>query len=55
MKVKDMDEGIFLKTLSKGLFRRFNGKFSKNNTIIIDDGPMKHILNDFKIVLFPVS
>ena len=55
MKVKGIYKDIFLKTLSKGLVHRFNGKFTKNNTIIIDDNPVKHILNDFKNVLLPVS
>ena len=55
MKVKGTHKDIFLKTLSKGLFTKFNGKFRKKNTIIIDDSPMKHILNDSKNVLFPVS
>ena len=41
--------------MSKGLFTKFNGKFRKNNTIIIDDSPMKHILNDSENVLYPVS
>ena len=55
MKVKGTHKDIFLKTLSKGLFTKFNGKFRKNNTIIIDDSPVKHILNDLENVLFPVS
>ena len=52
MKVKGTHKDIFLKTLSKG---QFNGKFRKKNTIIIDDSPVKHILNDSENVLFPVS
>ena len=44
-----------MKTLSKGLFCRFNGKFTKGNTIIINDNPVKHILNDSENVLLPVS
>ena len=55
MKVKGMHKDIFLKTLSKGLFSRFNGKFTKENTIIIDDSPVKHILNAPENVLLPVS
>ena len=46
MKVKGTHKDIFLKTLSKGLFAKFNEKFRKKNTIIIDDSLMKHILND---------
>ena len=55
MKVKDMHKDIFLKTLSKGSFRRFNGKFTKDNTIIIDNSLVKHILNNSENVLLPVS
>ena len=55
MKVKGTHKDIFLKTLSKGLFTKFNGKFRKNNTIIIDDNLVKHILNDSENVLFPMS
>ena len=55
MKVKGTHKDIFLKTLNKGLFTKFNGKFRKNNTIIIDDSPVKHILNDSENVLFSVS
>ena len=54
MKVKGTHKDIFLKTLSKDLFAKFNGKFRMKNTIIIDDSPVKHILNDSKNVLFPV-
>ena len=55
MKVKGTHKDIFLKTLSKGLFAKFYGKFRKKNTIIIDDSLVKHILNDSENVLFPVS
>ena len=55
MKVKGTHKDIFLKTLSKGLFAKINGKFIKKNTIIIDDSPVKHILNDSENVLFLVS
>ena len=55
MKVKGTHKDIFLKTLSKGLFTKFNGKFKKKNTIIIDDSPVKHILNDSENILFPAS
>ena len=55
MKVKGTHKDIFLKTLSKGLFSRFNDKFTKENTIIIDDSPVKHILNAPENVLLPVS
>ena len=55
MKVKGTHKDIFLKMLSKCLFHRFNGKFTKDNTIIIDDNLVKHILNDSKNVLLPIS
>ena len=55
MKVKGTHKDIFLKTLSKGLICRFNSKFTKGNTIIIDDSPVKHILNALENVLLPVS
>ena len=55
MKVKGTHKDIFLKTLNKGLFTKFNGKFRKKNTIIIDDSLVKHILNNSENVLFPVS
>ena len=32
-----------------------NGKFTKENTVILDDNPIKHILNDSKNVLLLVS
>ena len=54
MKVKNIHKDIFMKTLSKGLFTKFNEKFRKNNTIIIDDSPVKHILIDSENVLFLV-
>ena len=43
-----------MKTLSKDLFTKLNGKFKKNNKIIIDDSPEKHILNDLENILFLV-
>ena len=55
MKVKGTHKDIFLKTLSKRLFGRFGGKFTKENTLVIDDSPVKHILNNSKNVLLPVS
>ena len=55
IKVKGTHKDIFLKTLSKGSFTKFNGKFTKNNTIIINNNPVKHILNDSENVLFPMS
>ena len=37
MKVKGMQKDTSLKTLNKGLFDNFNDKFTKGNTIIIDN------------------
>lgn len=36
---------IFLKTLSKHLFNSFGGLYSSANTLVIDDSPVKHMLN----------
>ena len=55
MKVKGTHKDIFLKTLSKRLFGRFGGKFTKENTLVIDDSLVKHILNDSENVLLPIS
>ena len=55
MKVKGAHKDIFLKALSKRLFGRFGGKFTKKNTLVINDSPVKHILNDSENVLLPVS
>ena len=55
MKIKGTYKDIFLKMLSKGLFGRFNGKFTKENTLVIDDSPVKHVLNDLENVLLQVS
>ena len=55
IKVKDTYKDIFLKTLSRGLFGKFDGKVTKENTTIINDSTVKHLLNDSKNVLIPVS
>ena len=55
MKIKGTHKDIFLKMLSKGVFHIFNGKFTKDNTIIFNDSPVKHILNDSENVLLLVS
>ena len=55
MKVKGTYKDIFLKTLSKGLFGRFNGKFTKENSLVINDSLVKHILNNLGNVLLLVS
>ena len=55
MKVKGTHKDIFLKTLSKQLFNKFSGKFTKENIIIINNSLVKHIPNNSKNVLLPVS
>ena len=55
MKVKDTHKDIFLKTLNTSLFSRFNGKFTKENTIIVDNSLVKHILNNSENFLLPAS
>lgn len=46
LKVKNSDKEVFLKTLSRDVFSKYSRFFSKENTIIIDDSPYKHVLND---------
>ena len=54
VKVKGTHKDIFLETLSKGVFTKFHHKFMKNNIIIINNSPVKHILNNLENVLFLV-
>ena len=54
MKVKDTNKDIYLKILSKDLFNKFNSEFTIENTTIIDDSQVKHIVNDSENVLQPV-
>jgi hypothetical protein len=44
--MKGTNKDIFLKTLKKYLFYKYGGRYNKENTIVIDDTPVKHILND---------
>ena len=53
MKVGGTSKDIFLKSLSKRLFPHFSGRYSPQNTIIIDDSPVKHILNSKANVVIP--
>ena len=55
MKDNNIHKDIFLKTLNKGVFTKFNDKLTKKNTIIVDDNPVKYILNNYKNVLLLVS
>jgi len=50
IKVPNMDKDIFLKVLSKGIFKKFDGKFIEENTIIFDDNLVEHIFNKLKNV-----
>jgi hypothetical protein len=45
MKVKGTKKDLFLKSVQKHLFSSFGGRYSADNTIIVDDSPMKHVLN----------
>jgi hypothetical protein len=53
LKVKGTEKDLFLKTLQKQLFRTFGGRYSADNTIIVDDSPMKHVLNPAENVILP--
>jgi hypothetical protein len=45
MKVKGTKKDLFLKSVQKHLFSNFGGRYSTNNTIVVDDSPVKHLLN----------
>lgn len=45
MKEVGTQKDIFLKTLSSHLFDRYDGMYTRENTLIIDDSPIKHMLN----------
>ena len=45
MKVPGTNKDVFLKTLKKHLYNNFNGRFKADNTIIVDDSAIKHVLN----------
>jgi hypothetical protein len=45
MKVKGTKKDLFLKTIQKHLFSSFRGRYSAENTIVVDDSPVKHVLN----------
>ena len=45
MKVKGTKKDLFLKMLQKHLFSSFRGRYSIDNTIVVDDSPVKYILN----------
>ena len=45
MKEVGTQKDIFLKTLSNHLFNSFDGHYTPANTLVIDDSPIKHMLN----------
>ena len=45
MKEVSTQKDIFLKTLSNHLFNSFDGRYTSVNTLVIDDSPIKHMLN----------
>ena len=45
MKEVGTQKDIFLKTLSNHLFNSFDGRYTPANTLVIDDSPIKHMLN----------
>ena len=45
MKLKETKKELFLKTFQKHLFSSFGGRYSADNTIVVDDSLVKHILN----------
>jgi hypothetical protein len=55
MKVKGTKKEVFMKTIQKYLFSSFRGRYSAENTIIVNDSPMKHVLNPSENVILPES
>ena len=54
MKEVDTQKDIFLKTLSNHLFSSSDGHYTSANTLVIDDSPIKHMLNlSENILLLP--
>ena len=53
MKVKGTKKYLFLKMLQKHLFSRFKGRYSTDNTIIVDDSLVKHVLNFPENIILP--
>ena len=50
-KEEGTQKDIFLKTLSKHLFNNHNGLYTASNTVIVDDSPIKNMLNSSENVL----
>jgi hypothetical protein len=55
MKMKGTKKELFLKTIQKHLFSGFGGRYSTENTIVVDDSPVKQVLNPFENVILPES
>jgi hypothetical protein len=53
LKIKGIDKPVFLKVIWRHLFFDFNGLYAKNNTVIVDDSPRKHVLNSLQNVILP--
>jgi hypothetical protein len=51
--VKGTEKPLFLKNIQKCLFHDFNGRYSVDNTIIVDDSPIKHVLNPSENIILP--
>jgi hypothetical protein len=51
MKVKGTDKQLFLKSIEKQLFLRFNGRYLPENIVVVDDSPVKHVLNPIENVI----
>jgi hypothetical protein len=53
LKVKGFDKPMFFKVFCKELFCGFEGRYAKDNIIIVDDSPPKHVLNPSENVILP--
>jgi hypothetical protein len=53
MKVKGTMKDLFLKSVQKHLFSSFGGRYSAKNTIVVDDSPVKHVLNPSENIILP--
>jgi hypothetical protein len=53
LKVKRTDKPMFLKVMWKQLFFGYNGRYLEDNTVIVDDSPLKHVLNPIENVILP--
>ena len=53
IKIKETNKKLFLKSILKHLFFGFNGRYSIQNIVIVDDSPVRHVLNPIKNVILP--